>query len=164
MCVYLYLIDNPFSVLCLVFLVHNSGLLLIIQSERSPDHNRKTNIVIHGLKIGKEEEKMEKVLDMCQAMDVVMFSSNIEDITWLGRFEPGAVQPPPLRETFQFQYQRNNILRKRSKLLNKPQFSSVDINPDESIEVRRIKGIFRRIANKAREAGKTVMYRADWII
>ena len=133
------------------------------QSVKSQGPNRRQNIVIHGLKINKEEETMETVLDMCQAMNAIVFSSDIEDITWLGRFDSGSPRPPPLRVSFQYQYQRDNILHKKYKLQDKPKFSMVFINPDEPIEVRQIKGIFRRVANKAREDGKNVTYRADWI-
>ena len=133
------------------------------QAERSQDQNRRSNIVIHGLKIDKEEDMVEKVLDMCQAMKAIVFSSDIVDISWLGRFETGMPRPPPLRVSFQFQYMRDNILRKKSKLQENPQFSTVFINPDEPFEVRRIKGHFRKIAMKVREDGKTVTYRAGWI-
>ena len=106
---------------------------------------------------------MGNVLDMCQAMKAIVFTSDIDDIAWLGRFEPGMLRSPPLRVTFQYQYMRDSILRKKSKLLDIPKFSTVFINPDEPIEVRRVKGIFRRVANRAKAAGKTVSYRADWI-
>ena len=133
------------------------------QTDRSQEQNRRSNIVIHGLKIDNEDDMMEKVLDMCQAMKAIVFTSDIVDIAWLGRFEPGMVRPPPLRVSFQFQYMRDSILRKKSKLQDIPKFSTVFINPDEPLEVRRIKGVFRRVAIKAREDGKNVSYRADWI-
>ena len=125
--------------------------------------NRKLNVVIHGLKVNNEENLMEDFLDMCQAMNAIVFASDIDDIMWLGRYESDMVKPPPLRVTFQHQYMRDSILRKKSKLLNNPKYSSVYINPDEPIEVRRIKGMFRRIANRAKMDGKSVSYRADWI-
>ena len=67
-------------------------------------------------------------------------------------------RPPRLPVTFQLQYMRNNILRKKSKLQDNPKYSAVFINPDEPIEVRRIKGVFRRVANKAKADGKSVSY------
>ena len=133
------------------------------QSARPQSQDRRQNIVVHGIKIDKDEDMLETVLDMCQAMNAVVFSSDIADITWLGRFESGMASPPPLRVSFHFQYMRDNILRKKSKLLAKPKFANVFINPDEPLETRRVKGMFRRIAAKAREDGKEVTYRSDWI-
>ena len=65
---------------------------------------------------------MESVLDLCQAMKAIVFSSDITEITWLGRYETGMPRPPPLRVSFQFHYMRDSILRKKSKLLDQPKF------------------------------------------
>ena len=106
---------------------------------------------------------MEVVLDMRQVMGISIYSSDVEDITRLGRHEPGANQPPPVRFQFQFQYMIDNILQKKSNLLKKPKFAAVFINTDEPIEMIRIKGIVTHIATKAREDGKIVTYHSDWI-
>ena len=90
------------------------------QASRPQEQDRPMNIVIHGLDIAKEDEIMKMVLDMCQAMDAIVFSSDIIDIDWLGHFEAGLPRPPPLRVAFQFQYQRNDILRKISRLQSNP--------------------------------------------
>ena len=48
-------------------------------------------------------------------------------------------------------------------ILNIQKYATVFINPDEPVEIRRAKAIFRRIGYKARQDGKLVMIRDDWI-
>ena len=134
------------------------------QSERPPWHQqRRQSIVIHGLKVKNDDELLENILDLCQAMDVIAFSSDVEEITRLGRTDNTGTRTPPIRVVFQFAYIRNNILQRKSNLLKHQKYSSVFINADEPIEIRRRKGLFRKIAQKAREDGKSATYRADWI-
>ena len=56
------------------------------QAANSSEQNRKLSIVIHGLKIDKEQSMLESVLDMCQEMKAIVFASDIDDIQWLGHF------------------------------------------------------------------------------
>ena len=128
-----------------------------------PSQDRRKNIIIHGLKPVQEKEMVDVVLDMCQAMGSVIFSSDITEITRLGAYDVPTARPPPVRVTFEYVYQRNNMLRRKSKLAGKDRFAEIYINPDEPIEMRRIRGLFRRIAFKARAVGKDVVVRTDWI-
>ena len=133
-------------------------------ADRLPrQQQRRQNVVIHGLNVKKDEELMENILDLCQAMGEIVFSSDVEEIVRLGRSETPGINTSPIKVTFQFAYIRNNILQKKANLLKSAKFSSVFINADEPIEVRRMKGMFRKIAQKARDDGKTVTYRADLI-
>ena len=58
---------------------------------------------------------------------------------------------------------RDKVLHKKIALANDPKFATSYINPDEPLEVRRTKGLFRTIAAKAREDGHNVRYRGEWI-
>ena len=124
--------------------------------ERPPRHQqRRQSIVIRGLQVQNDDALMENILDLCQAMGEIVFSSDVEEILRLGRPNNPGTRTSPIRVTFQFAYICNNILQRKSNLLKKAKYSSVFINADEPIEVRRKKGIFRRMAQKAREDGKT---------
>ena len=129
----------------------------------SVNRNRCKSVFIHGLNAVKEEELMEHVLDICQVLDVIVLSSDLEDITRLGNPETQSTRSIPVRVTLQYNYMRDKILRNKKTLLNIPKYASTFINPDKTHEVRRNKSIFRRIANKACLDGKEVVYRAEWI-
>ena len=103
------------------------------------------------------------ILDMCQVMGCVVFSSDIVDVARLGTYEVSSDKPPPVRVTFDYTYQRNNMLRNKSNLAGRENFENIYINPDDPIEMRRMRGIFRKVAYKARADGKEVVMRAEWI-
>ena len=124
---------------------------------------RRRSVIMHGLNKVKDDELMETVLDVCQAVELIVFASDIDDITRLGRPEPGSKREVPVRVTFHLSYMRDKLLRVKKDLITLPRFANLFINPDEPHEVRRNKGIFRRIAAKAREDGQNVVYRGDWI-
>ena len=65
--------------------------------------------------------------------------------------------------TFDQLYVRSSLLRKKYKLAETEKYANVYINPDEPIETRRAKAIFRRIGYQARQKDKMVMIRDDWI-
>ena len=127
------------------------------------ERSKRRNVIIHGLDNVKEEKLMETVLDICQALKVIVFASDVEEITRLGRPDAVPIKPTPVRVTFQQIYIRDKIMRKKVDLANFPRFATTYINPDEPPEVRRTKGTFRRIATIARADGQEVTYRADWI-
>ena len=120
-------------------------------------------MVIYGIKPVKDSEIIDIVLDMCQAVDSVVFASDITDVTRLGQYEKPTASPPPVRISFEYTYQRNNLLRRKSKLSDLTKFAEIFVNPDEPIEQRRLRGVFRRIAAKARADGKEVTVRSEWI-
>ena len=106
---------------------------------------------------------METILDICQALKVIAFASDVDDITRLGQLDAGSRREVPVRVTFQLIYMRNHLLRKKKDLALLPRFSNLFINPDEPQEIRRNKGFFRRVAVKARADGRDVVYRGEWI-
>ena len=146
-----------------------------VQTDRSKQHGgaqsgpggdvqtQRRSVNIHGLNKIKDEDLMETILDVCQAVKVTVFASDIDDITRLGRPVVGSTREVPVRVTFQLSYMRDNILRKKKDLVLLPRFVNLYINPDEPHELRCNKGIFHRIAAKARADGQDVVYRGEWI-
>ena len=125
--------------------------------------SRRRNIIIHGLDSVKDDDLLETVLDICQTLNVIAFASDVEDVTRLGRSDSAVKRPVPVRVTFQQTYMRDKIMRKKIDLVDFPKYATTYINPDESSEVRRTKGTFRRIATLARADGQEVVYHSDWI-
>ena len=126
-------------------------------------NTRRSSIIIHGLDDTKDDDLMEKVLDICQAIKAIIFSSDIDAITRLGNPDSKTAKSVPVRVTFQQIYMRDKIMRKKKTLFSMPKFATIFINPDEPPEIRRNKGIFRRVSAKARSDGKDVLYRGEWI-
>ena len=133
------------------------------QAASNPNLNRRRNVVIHGIQDLKDDEVISTVLDMCQAVGVILFSSDIVDVTRLGVYEKISVKPPPVRVTFEYNYPRDNLLRRKWKLGDHVRFANMYVNPDEPIGQRRIRGLFRKVAYKARADGKDVVIRSEWI-
>ena len=101
------------------------------------------NVVIHGLKPVENMEIAEIILDMCQTVGCVIFASDILDITRLDPYNKPSAKPPPV------QLPTYNLLRRKSKLADHVKFANMFVSPDEPIEQRRVRGIFRRVAQKA---------------
>ena len=58
-------------------------------------------------------------------------------------YDKPTARPPPVRVSFEFTYQRNNLLRRKSKLSDFAKFGEIFVNPDEPMEQRRVGGLFR---------------------
>ena len=127
------------------------------------NRNRRNNVIIHGITAMKDDDVMTTVLDMCQVMGSIIFASDIVDVTRLGSYDVPTPKPPPVRVTFEYTYQRNNMLRRKANLMNHERFAQIFVSPDEPIEMRRIRGLFRKVAYRARAAGKEVVVRTEWI-
>ena len=110
-----------------------------------------------------ETEQEAFILQLCSALSIIAFPSDIDGIVSMRRRDPASTRPPPLLVTFSQQHVRLGLLRQKYRLVNIEKYSNIFINADEPIEVRRNKATFRKIAFRARSNGKTVMYRNDWI-
>ena len=133
------------------------------QAGADRQRNRRRSIVMHGLWAETDDALMDEILDVCQAMNAIIFSSDIVDIDRLGRSDPKPARPAPVRVTFEHNYMRDKILQKKAGLATKEKFANIFINADDPADIRRIKGYFRRVAYKARSLGKEVMFRSEWI-
>ena len=79
------------------------------------------------------------------------------------RRRDGSDKPAPVLITFAEPHVRSAILRKKVKLASIEKYASGFINMDEPIEVRRAKAVLRRIGFQAKQDGRTVLLRDDWI-
>ena len=92
---------------------------------------RRRSVIIHGLNQVEDDNLLETVLDICQALNVIVFASDIDDITRLGQFDSGSKREVPVRVTFQLTYMRNKLMQKKKDLALLPRFAKLFINPDE---------------------------------
>ena len=127
---------------------------------RSDDRRR--NLVFEGIPNQTEPEIVGYIIQVCSSLDILAFASDIECVIIMKRRDQTSSRPPPVLVIFNQLHVRSALLRKKVKLAGK-KFSEVFINPDEPFEVRRNKAAFRQIAFKARQDGKSVEFRDDYI-
>ena len=126
-------------------------------------NERRQNLVFEGIPILSEPEVEAYILQLCTTLGIVTFPSDIDAIVPMKRRDQQSKRPPPLLVTFSQQHVRVGLLKRKHLLAKNDLYKEVYINPDEPVEIRRNKAIFRRIAYKVRQDGKTAIYRDDWI-
>ena len=124
---------------------------------------RQRNLVFEGIPALSEPELESFILQLCSALSIITFPSDLEGFVPMKRRDPTSLRPPPILVTFNQNHVRSALLRQKYKLAEMEKYREVYINPDELIEVRRTKATFRKIAYNARQDGKTVTFRSDWI-
>ena len=133
------------------------------QSNPSQQNTRRQNLVFEGIPaMDNERDIVGFVVQLCAALEIIAYPADIEDVVPMRRRD-GSDKPLPILVTFAQLHIRSAILRRKYKLANLTKFSSVFINPDEPVETRRAKAVFRRVGYQARKDGKSVLIRDDWI-
>ena len=124
---------------------------------------RKFNVVIEGVPNDQNDHLPEYIIELCDVLDMTIYNQDIVDVVRLPRRDPHATRPPPILVSFAKQHVREGLLRKKYRLASKDRFNMVFINPDETEEVRKRKGFYRRVATLAKNDSKEVTYRHNWI-
>ena len=132
------------------------------QARASQFDSRRKNLVFEGIPNMPDRDVVGYIVALCSALKIIAYPSDIESIVRMNRRD-GTSKPAPVLATFDQLHIRSSILRKKSSLAEINKYDKVFINLDEPIETRRAKAIFRRIGYCARQDGKTVLIRDDWI-
>ena len=120
-------------------------------------------MVFEGIPNLTEAETVGYIIEICSALEILAFASDIDRVISMKRRDLTSKRPPPVLVTFNQLHVRSALLRKKTKLVNIDKFKDIYINPDEPFEIRRNKAAFRQIAFKARLDGKTVESSNDYI-
>ena len=132
------------------------------QSGTSVSSLWRKNLVFEGLPLLPDREIIGLIIEMCSSLNIVAYQSDFEAVVQLTRRD-GSSKPPPILVTFAQTHIRSALLRNKYKLQNHQKFATVFVNLDEPVETRRAKAIFRRVAFLAKQDGKSVLLRDDWI-
>ena len=127
------------------------------ESGPSPKHQ---NIIIEG---APEEDPYEYVIKLADEMGFTLYRRDIVYVTRLRRRDSRDDRPPPLLVGFSHVFIRNNFLKNKRQLKSSPRYGHIWINADETIEIRRRKSEFRKIAYKARENGESAYFNHEYI-
>ena len=125
---------------------------------------KRYNMVIEGVPDVSIPEVYSFVIDLADALEVTLYKRDISNISRIAR-RPGSgrLNPGPVVVVFVHTHLRDAILKKKVDLKGIEKYQSVYVNPDESLDIRRQKSRFRRIAYLARLDGQTVSFRSDSI-
>ena len=129
-------------------------------SEESP---RWLNVIMHGIRKEENQDLFSTVISIGDSLGMTVYKEDIRDVYRLPNRNPNSARPPHVLVTFDRPYLRNNFLRRKYDLSKVEKYSDVYLNADEPMELRRLKGLYRRIATAARSAGETVVMGQDWI-
>ena len=132
--------------------------------DKNNPSSRKYNVVIEGIPKDQNDRLAEYIVELCDALDMTIYTQDILDISRLPRRDPKSTRSPPVLVTFAKYYQRDGLLRKKNKLAFKDTYASIYINPDESAEAQKRKAYFRRVAALAKQDSKDVSFRHNWIL
>ena len=125
--------------------------------------NRRKNLVFEGIPNMSDRETISYIVQLCSVLNIVAYDSDFEAVVRMRRRDD-SIRPPPALVTFDQLHIRSAILRKKASLIDSEKYSSIFINLDEPVEIRRAKAVFRRIGYKAKQDGRNVQIRDDWIM
>ena len=120
---------------------------------------RRMNIVLHGAKKGADNDLIAYVIALGDSIGVFVYKEEIR----LATRTSSSARPPPVLVSFVHPFLRDSFLRNKFNLPKTEKYSDIYINADEPTDVRRRNGLYRRVAAAAREDGKLVIMRQDWI-
>ena len=117
---------------------------------------KRMNLVLEGISMDKDPYGY--LLELGEDLGFVVYKRDITNVTRLRRRDSSDPKPPPLLVSFNQSHVRDSYLRNKYKLKGNPKYDQIWINADETMEVRRLKSRFRRIAYLARRNGETVYF------
>ena len=142
--------------------------LASVAANSNQENNRSTgmspkrlNIIIEGVPM--DTDLYEFVLSLAQEVEIILYKKDITTLVRLGRKEASDNRPGPVLVGFERSYPRDKILKKKGMLKGSRVFSEIWINADETIEVRKLKSKFRRVAYRARQIGEQVYFNHESI-
>ena len=128
--------------------------------------SKRFNLVVEGIPDTDIDGIYAFVIELADSLEVILYKRDISNITRINRRPDSSgdrSKPGPCVVTFVHAHLRDAILRKKVALKKMEKYKMVYVNPDDTLDVRRQKARFRRIAYLARHDGHIVTYRADSI-
>ena len=122
---------------------------------------RRLNLILEGVPLNADLHLF--VISLAEELGMTIYKRDITIAVRLRRRDSRDKRPGPVLVGFYHIYPRDNILKKRGSLKGSMQFGDVWVNADETMEVRKLKSEFRRIAYHARLVGEEVHFNHESI-
>ena len=122
---------------------------------------KRLNLIIEG--IPSDADLYLFVLELAQELGLILYKKDITTVVRLKRRDTNDPRPGPVLVGFDHRYPRDKILKTKGMLKNSMRFNEVWINADETMEIRKRKSEFRRIAYHARLVGEQVYFNHESI-
>ena len=133
------------------------------QNKPGPVRSKRRNLIIEGLPGNNDTEIKTNIIQLAERLSVTVFPAEIEEVLRMSRRDPNDSRPGPVLVTFARVVLRDAIISKKRRLLDIPGLSTVFINADEPLHIRRAKAILRKAAYIAHNRGDDVEARHDRI-
>ena len=127
-------------------------------SNNSP---KRMNLVVEG--VPKVDDLYDYMILMARKLNTIIYKRDMTLATRLRRRDPKDKRPGPVLVCFVHAHIRDKFLKKKKDLMGIDEYAEVWVKADETLEVRRLKAEFRRIAFKARAQGKEVRFNHEMI-
>ena len=122
---------------------------------------KRMNIIIEGIPV--EEDDVAYVITLAGDLGMILFRRDIVMTERLKRRNENDNRPAPLLVGFANARVHDDFLRKKRVLKGSERYDGIWINPDETLEVRKLKSIFRKIAYRVRQDGKEAYFNHESI-
>ena len=141
-----------------------------ITSMAAPGSNRsrstgpqRRNLVIEGIRGETDMEIIANVIEMCEAIDIKVYASEIEQVTRMGRRDEANKKPGPVILTLSRIILRDSVLQKKCGLMRVEKFKEVFVNADEPLEIRKAKSFLRKACYNAKRLGEVVLFKHNMV-
>ena len=123
--------------------------------------NKRFNLVIEGIPM--DVDLYEYVITLAYDMDIMVYMRDLTLVNRLRRRSAHDKRPGPVLVCFVHAYIRDKFLRGKRGLKGTEKYGDVWIKADETMDVRRLKSEFRKIAYQARQKGEDVYFNHEMI-
>ena len=119
------------------------------------------NIIIEG--VPNDNDDIPYVIELAAEIGLILYLRDIVMTDRLKRRNENDNRPAPLLVGFANARVHDDFLKKKRILKGSERYDSIWINPDESLEVRKLKSIFRKIAYRVRQDGQQAYFNHESI-
>ena len=132
-----------------------------LQRPSEGKQTKRMNLIIEGVPI--DVDLYEYIIKLGKVLDITVYMRDLTLVSRLKRRSTHDKRPGPVLVCFVYAHIRDKFLRAKRDLNTIEQYGEVWIKADETIDVRRLKSEFRKIAYQARLRGEDVHFNHERI-
>ena len=122
---------------------------------------KRMNLIIEG--VPPQDDLYAYVIKLADEFDLTIYMRDLTLVSRLKRKSVHDKRPGPVLVCFVHAFLRDKILRLKKGLKTSDRYSDVWVKADKTLDVRRFKSEFRKIAYQARSRGENVYFNHEMI-